>query len=179
MKRNDLLLASPFLKYSAFSIYEIVHQAVENQKVFDEENKSQNFFRKHFRKKEHPQKDLNLGYLPDSNKRMRGSKKNCLVETDPIHISEIKGQRPDSVTILLFTLQLFLDDMFTSKEKNEENSKRTEIYHQRTSQQSKKEKGKARKEQRKELSQHQKEQSREKNKGDMFKERKKTSLPSE
>jgi len=42
MKRNDLLLASPFLKYSAFSIYEIVHQAVENQKVFDEENKSQN-----------------------------------------------------------------------------------------------------------------------------------------
>jgi hypothetical protein len=46
---------------------------------------------------------------------MRGSKKNCLVETDPIYISEIKGQRPDSVTILLFTLQLFLDDMFTSK----------------------------------------------------------------
>jgi len=43
MKRNDLLLASPFLKYSAFSIYEIVHQAVENPKVFDE--------RKHFRKK--------------------------------------------------------------------------------------------------------------------------------
>jgi hypothetical protein len=54
------------------------------------------------------------------------------------------------VTRLFHTLQLFLDDMFTSKEKNEENSKRTEIYHQRTSQQSKKEKGKARKEQRKE-----------------------------
>ena len=53
-----------------------------------------------FEKKKHPQKDLNLGYLPDSNKRMRGSKKNCLVETDPIHISEIKGQRPDSVKIL-------------------------------------------------------------------------------
>jgi len=131
-----------------------------------------------FSKKEHPQKDLNLGYLPDSNKRMRGSKKNCLVETDPIHISEIKGQRPDSVKILWNTLPLFLDDMLTSKEKNEENSKRTEIYHQRTSQQSKKEKGKARKEQRKELSQHQKEQSREKKQG-WYVQRKKTSLPSE
>jgi hypothetical protein len=51
MKRNDLLLASPFLKYSSFSIYEIVHQAVENPKVFDEENQSKNIFRKHFRKK--------------------------------------------------------------------------------------------------------------------------------
>jgi hypothetical protein len=70
MKRNDLLLASPFLKNSAFSIYEIVHQAVENPKVFDE--------RKHFRKKSIAAR-LNLGYLPDSNKRMRGSKKNCLV----------------------------------------------------------------------------------------------------
>lgn len=60
--------------------------------------------------------------------------------------------------------------MFTSK-KWREFKENGEIYHQRTSQQSKKEKGKARKEQRKELSQHQKEQSREKNKGDM------TSLP--
>ena len=131
---NKWSIGCPSLfRKSGSSIYEIVPQAVEKKKS-DRWRKSVQFSG---RRKMSILKKTSTWVT-----RMDESKKNCLVDTDPM---TVKSKANVLILWKDFSIQ---GKKRLIKTKMKRMRQRTEIDHQRTPQQSKKEKGKARKEQR-------------------------------